>query len=169
MNRRHVLQSGVIGVGVPLLSGCLGDPSQSSEGESPTESGSGHTCDSPRNIDYDAVDQYRDHGVYLKNRDDSAHTACVTVTKENRDREETGTSSPPPLNHMGYAIQPAMAVELFTFDESGHYTIDVSIEETTKTETFEKTETDFNDDETVITTFEITSPTRIQITRSGEP
>lgn len=166
MNRRHFLQSGIAGVSVALLSGCLGEISQSSE--HPAQSGSGHACDNPRNIDYNAVDQYRDHGVYLKNRDDAAHTACVTVTKEHRDREEQGTSSPPPLNQMGYAIQPEMAVELFTFDMSGHYSIEVSIEKTTKTETFEKTEREFNDNKTIITTFEITSPTQIEITSSGE-
>lgn len=166
MNRRRFLQSGVVGLSIALLSGCFGRGSSSAD--SPTQSGSGHPCDNPRNIDYNAVDQYRDHGVYLKNSDGAAHTACVTVTNKNRDQEEEGTSSPPPLSHMGYTIHPGMAVEIFTFDESGHYTINVSIEKTTKKETFEKTTADFNDGTTTITTFEITSASSIQLTQRGD-
>lgn len=167
MNRRRFLHSGAVGVSTALLAGCFG--SGFSLSKRPVQSGSGHPCDNPRAIDYDAVDQYRDHGVYLENSDDAAHTACATVTKEHRDREEEeGTASPPPLSHMGYTIHPGMAVEIFTFDENGHYTIDVSIEETTKKEAFEKTQADFNDGTTTITTFEITSASTIQLTRSGD-
>lgn len=164
MNRRQFLQSSGLGVSTALLSGCLSSFSPSSN--SPAQSGSGHPCDNPRNIDYQAVDEYRDQGVYLKNSNEAAHTACVTVTKEHRDREETATSSPP-LERMGYAVQPEMAVEIFTFEESGRYTIEVSIEETTKSETFEKAEAAFNDEKTKVTTFEITAATNIQVTYSG--
>lgn len=164
MKRRRFLQAG--GAVFVLLAGCLGDASPSSD--TPAQSGSGHPCEHPRTIDYDAIDQYRDNGVYLENSDDVVHTACVTVTKDQRTSEEDESASPPPLHHMGYAVDPDRGVELFTFTEPGHYTFEVSIEETTATETFETTEADFADDNTTITTFEITSASTIQITQSGE-
>ncbi|MEF8862726.1 MAG: hypothetical protein V5A40_13390 [Haloarculaceae archaeon] len=166
MDRRCFVRSGVVGGGIAVFSGCLGGGGQSTE--SPAQSGSGSPCDNPRNIDYDAVDQYRDHGVYVKNTDDAAHTACVTVTKTNQEQEEEEPSSPPPLSQIGYAIQSGRAVEIFTFDESGRYTIKVSVEETTKTGIFEKTEADFTDGKTTITTFDVTSASSIQLTRSGD-
>lgn len=152
-----------VGLCITIFSGCLGGGVSSTD--YPAQSGSGNPCSNPRNIDYDAVDQYRAHGVYLENIDDVAHTACVTVTKENREQEEENPSGPPPLSHMGYDIHPGRAVEIFTFDEPGHYTIEVSIEETTTTEEFTKTETDFTSEKSTIHTFEITSASRVQLTQ----
>lgn len=166
MNRRQFLEAGVVGLGPTLVTGCLRRGVQSPSGS--TQSGSGHPCDSPRLIDYDAVDRYRDHGVYLENADDAAHTACVTVTKADTEREESAPSSPPPLRQLGYAIDPGVAVEIVTFDESGRYTITVQIEETTQEEVFEITEADFDDQDTTITTFEITSPSSIAVTQRGK-
>ena len=166
MRRRRFLEAVVFGAGVGFLSGCLEGDTPSSN--SSAQSGSGNQCDNPRNIDYDAVDQYREHGVYLKNSDDTVHTACVTVTKEDQDREEEGPASPPPLRHVGYTIHPGRAVEIFTFDERGTYTIKVSIENTTKKEIFEKAEGDFADGKSSITTFEISSDSRIQLTPSKD-
>ena len=91
----------------------------------------------------------------------------MAVTKEDRDREETTTDSPP-LEQIGYAVQPEKEVEIFKFRESGQYTIEVSIEETTKKETFEKTEAEFNDGKARTTIFEITEATSIQVTKNGD-
>ena len=165
MNRRQFLRTSIYCGTIAPLSGCLSDSSRSSN--SLTQSGSGHPCDNPRNIDYQAVDKYQDHGVYLENSDETAHTACVTVTKGNRDREKT-TTDPPPLERMGYTVQPGMAVEIFTFRESGHYTLEVSLEKTTKKETFEKTEREFNDGKTKSTTFEIKGAKSIKVTDGGD-
>lgn len=165
MNRRRFLQLSGVGGSTALSSGCLSSFSPSPS--SPAQSGSGHPCDEPRNIDYQAVDEYQDHGIYLKNHNEAAHTACVTVTKENRDYEETPSGSPP-LERIGYAIQPEMAVEIYKFSERGQYTIEVSIEETTKKETFEITDEEFNDGITKVTTFEITGADSIQVTYSGD-
>lgn len=163
VNRRCLIK--VVGLSISTVSGCLGSRSASSD--SPAQSGSGNPCTNPRNIDYDAVGEYRDHGVYLKNIDDRVHTACVTVTKENRSLEEANQSSPPPLSHKGYEIHPGRIVEIFTFDEPGHYMIEVSIEETTTTEEFTKTEADFDAGSTTIYTFEITSASRVQLTQNS--
>lgn len=163
---RQFLQASGLGITMAFFSGCIGSSTQS-QPERSTQAGSGHTCENPRNIDYDAVDEYQDHGVYLKNSAETAHTACVTVTKENGDREET-VSNPPPLVQKGYAIQPGKEVEIFKFRESGRYTIEVSIERTTKTESFKKSHENFNDGKTKITTFEITGANSIRVTYSGD-
>lgn len=165
MKRRALLGAAATGGSVALFSGCtnrLRPPSGS-----PDRSGTGHPCDRPRNIDYDAVGEYRDHGVYLENSTGAVHTACVTVTEEGREGEE-GTASPPPLGHAGYAIHPGRAVGIFTFEEGGRYRVEVRIEETTTREVFEKTAAEFDDGETRITTFEITGPTSIRVAYGGD-
>lgn len=165
MRRRRFLQASGLGVSAALLSGCLSRVSLAPDG--PAHSGSGHSCDNPRNIDYDAVDEYQDHGVYLENSAEQTHTACVIVRKEDRDGEEP-QSSPSPLERTGYAIQPEMAVEIHRFSESGQFVIEVSMEDTTKTESFEITDATFDDGKTRVITFEITDPDSIRVAYSGD-
>lgn len=52
MDRRHLLRSTGVVAGL-LSAGCLGGVGSSID---PSQAGSGHPCDDPRNIDYDAVD-----------------------------------------------------------------------------------------------------------------
>lgn len=164
MNRRQFLHAGGLAASFPLVSGCLGGDSSPAT-PTPGQSGSGNPCDDPRNIDYQAVDEYVDNGVYLENAAADAHTACVTVTKAEREQEETGAT--PPLEQIGYAVQPEKAVEIFRFREPGRYTIEVRIEQTTTTETFEKTDADFGDAQTSVVTFEITDATTITVTEDA--
>lgn len=165
MNRRQFLQSSLLGVSTALLSGCFGGATSPSRRQG--QSGSGHPCENPRNIDYQAAEEYRDRGVYLRNADETVHTACVTVTMEGRTPEEAG-STPPALERTGYDVHPGMGVEIFRFAESGRYTIEVSIETATRREPFEWTETELNDDDTGVTTFEITGSASIDVTRDGD-
>jgi hypothetical protein len=162
MHRRQFLHAGALATSAPHIAGCLGGNSSTAT-PTPAQSGSGNPCDTPRNIDYQAVEEYVDNAVYLENAAVDAHTACVTVTKAEREREETG-STPPPLEKIGYAVQPGKAVEIFRFREPGRYTIEVHIEQTTTTETFEKTDADFGDAQTSVVTFEITDATTITVT-----
>ena len=119
-----------------------------------------------RNIDYDAVDDYRDQGVYLRNSASDAHTACVTVRADDGGAEEP--SSSPPVERIGYAVQPGMEVEIFRFEEPGQYTIDVAIEATEQRETFRRSPSSFADADVDATTFEITDATTIRVTASGD-
>lgn len=166
MRRRQFLKIIGIWAAMSSLDGCLDGGASATDPTS--QSGSGSPCANPRNIDYNAVSEYRDNAVYLKNSASAAYTACVTVTEADRTPEESDVP-PPALSRMGYAVQPEMEVEIFSFDEAGRYTVEVSVDSTTATGAFDLGEAAFSDGTTRITTFEITGPETIQINREVVP
>lgn len=159
MRRRRLLHACGPGLVLGSLAGCLGNTAPSNDG---SQSGSGQPCDDPRTIDYDAVDEHRDHGVYLENRSNATRTACVTVTGGDRTPEES-VEEPSPLSQMGYEVHPRREVELYTFEAGGQYTVEVTMANLTRSEAFDISDSAFSDGEKTITTFEITGPESVHV------
>lgn len=150
------------------LSGCVsgGTPDRQS-GSTAEQSGSGNPCTSPRNIDYDAVDEHRDNGVYLENATDQTLVACVTITRTGTATDDDPDGQPT-ISQIGYEMHPDKVVELHRFSQAGRYAIEIALEATTERHVISKSESGLSDDDTELVTFVITAADTVAI-RSATP
>lgn len=161
MDRRTYLLT--IATPVLGLTGCLSGGSTNGQSGSPAEqSGSGNPCGSPRNIDYDAVEAYRDNGVYLENATDQTLVACVTITRTGTATDDDPDGQPI-VTQMGYEMHPDKAVELHRFGQAGRYVVEIALEATTERHVITRSESALTDDDAELVIFVITAADAVAV------